>query len=608
MTNPRIEQAIGHMHAGAWDEATQVLQGVLDDVPGDAQALRLMGTIHYANGRLEPAANLLEASVRADPGALSGWLNLGSVHLAVGRPDQAVEAAERALAIDARSTDALFNLGVALQHDGRHEEAEQAYERLLAVDPGSVDARMNLAALAMLRGALPRAAALAEAIVAASPEHLQARLCAARAHAGTGDADLADEHLRAAEDLAGGSPAVLGERIEWLIGLGRFPEAEALLERLLGAELAEPGPLCQLARVLEETGRSDAALERLREARERFPRSPEVAVQLAATLAAARCADEALEAAGAALALAPDSAQAHLCHGERLLELGRLEEADAALARAVGLAPPIVLAHDRRVRVALERGEPEAALEICERYLAAHPTERTLLAAKGMILHELGEHARAAELLGLEPLPMIEQIEAPEGFESVTAFNRALEAHVRAHPSLAESPSSHATRNGHHTGNLFAGERGPFAAFEALLWEASVRFVDRPIDHAYLRDAPDLERIFCWAVLMRREGHQAAHIHPAAWLSGVYYARVPEAVSDESNTEGWLEFGEPPRELYRLEGEQAHRLVRPREGTLVLFPSYLYHRTIPYEADAERLSIAFDFLPRLAPAGQMRSG
>ena len=54
---------------------------------------------------------------------------------------------------------------------------------------------------------------------------------------------------------------------------------------------------------------------------------------------------------------------------------------------------------------------------------------------------------------------------------------------------------------------------------------------------------------------------------------------------------------------YRLEREQPHRLVHPEAGLLALFPSFLYHRTVPYHADEERLSIAFDLLPRLASFG-----
>ncbi len=36
---------------------------------------------------------------------------------------------------------------------------------------------------------------------------------------------------------------------------------------------------------------------------------------------------------------------------------------------------------------------------------------------------------------------------------------------------------------------------------------------------------------------------------------------------------------------------------RPEEGLMMVFPSYFYHRTIPFEAAEHRISIAFDVLP-----------
>jgi hypothetical protein len=36
------------------------------------------------------------------------------------------------------------------------------------------------------------------------------------------------------------------------------------------------------------------------------------------------------------------------------------------------------------------------------------------------------------------------------------------------------------------------------------------------------------------------------------------------------------------------------RRVRPEEGRPVLFPSYFFHRTTPFDADGTRVSLAFD--------------
>ena len=94
---------------------------------------------------------------------------------------------------------------------------------------------------------------------------------------------------------------------------------------------------------------------------------------------------------------------------------------------------------------------------------------------------------------------------------------------------------------------------------------------------------------------MRAQGHQSAHVHPTSWLSAVYYVRVPDLVqSDDNAHKGWIEFGQPP-EHYPITKKPVVTSIEPTEGTLILFPSYIYHRTIPYEDDALRISIAFDF-------------
>ena len=96
---------------------------------------------------------------------------------------------------------------------------------------------------------------------------------------------------------------------------------------------------------------------------------------------------------------------------------------------------------------------------------------------------------------------------------------------------------------------------------------------------------------------MGKAGHQLAHIHPAAWLSGVYYVKVPEIVSDDSGgRSGWIVLGSPPDHFHNRVVPEI-RAVKPEPGKMLLFPSYYYHHTIPYESDETRISIAFDLIP-----------
>lgn len=94
-----------------------------------------------------------------------------------------------------------------------------------------------------------------------------------------------------------------------------------------------------------------------------------------------------------------------------------------------------------------------------------------------------------------------------------------------------------------------------------------------------------------WSVRLRAQGYHACHSHPAGWISSALYISLPDGDAMGAAPAGWLRFGTPPTELgpdLAPYGE-----VEPAEGKLVLFPSTMWHGTMPF-ADGERLSIAFD--------------
>ena len=101
-----------------------------------------------------------------------------------------------------------------------------------------------------------------------------------------------------------------------------------------------------------------------------------------------------------------------------------------------------------------------------------------------------------------------------------------------------------------------------------------------------------------WSVVMDTQGHQLPHMHPDGWVSGVYYVELPQSMHSAKDTQdGWIEFGRPLRELSGTT-EPEVRVIRPEEGMLVLFPSYFYHQTIPFDSAEQRVCIAFDAVPK----------
>jgi uncharacterized protein (TIGR02466 family) len=97
-----------------------------------------------------------------------------------------------------------------------------------------------------------------------------------------------------------------------------------------------------------------------------------------------------------------------------------------------------------------------------------------------------------------------------------------------------------------------------------------------------------------WSVLLRSGGHHSNHVHPDGWISSAFYVALPADLAEphgEACRDGWLTLGQPQKELGL--DLPALRHIRPRVGTLVLFPSWIWHGTIPFH-QGERITVAFD--------------
>jgi tetratricopeptide (TPR) repeat protein len=96
-----------------------------------------------------------------------------------------------------------------------------------------------------------------------------------------------------------------------------------------------------------------------------------------------------------------------------------------------------------------------------------------------------------------------------------------------------------------------------------------------------------------WSVRLRGGGFHVSHTHPMGWISSALYVSLPEPKQLGAAPAGWISFGVPPEAL-RL-NLPAYGHVEPKPGRLVLFPSTLWHQTLPFD-DGERLVIAFDVM------------
>jgi hypothetical protein len=70
---------------------------------------------------------------------------------------------------------------------------------------------------------------------------------------------------------------------------------------------------------------------------------------------------------------------------------------------------------------------------------------------------------------------------------------------------------------------------------------------------------------------------------------------LPQEVRAAQDQAGHIQFGVPL--LDKDLTLPARRILKPEVGKLVLFPSYMWHGTIPFHSEQSRLTVAFDLLP-----------
>lgn len=340
--------------------------------------------------------------------------------------------------------------------------------------------------------------------------------------------------------------------------------ARRSFERLV--ELRDsPGARFLLGSTCNRLGDWEAALASLEAAVEREGGSSDMYRELGTALDGLGRREVALEAYRESTRLGPDSSAAYERLGRLLFRMGRYDEADLAFRTMaeIGDDPTVAMASQLVVARAAG-GESEEAL-------AGRVREETRTVA-------------------LDP---------PDRYASMAEFNSAIERQLLSLPRVFE-PDRKATKHGWQVRHLHAVTEGPVSELLACVKDAVQAYVDdRPgdDDHPFLGSPPARVRLSAWSVLMKEKGQELAHIHPGGWLSGVYYVKIPPTINESSESHaGWIEFGRPTQEWEApFESPLERRL--PMEGTAILFPSYLYHNTVPHRGEDLRICIAFDVMP-----------
>ena len=113
-------------------------------------------------------------------------------------------------------------------------------------------------------------------------------------------------------------------------------------------------------------------------------------------------------------------------------------------------------------------------------------------------------------------------------------------------------------------------------------------------DDYYISRWPTKSKLIGWYIKLKKQGQLKSHMHPTGWLSGVFYLKVPKPLKIN---EGSINLSLQGLD-YPYDKSLPNFYYTPKPFDLILYPSSLFHYTVPFTSNDERHCIAFDLTPK----------
>ena len=212
----------------------------------------------------------------------------------------------------------------------------------------------------------------------------------------------------------------------------------------------------------------------------------------------------------------------------------------------------------------------------------------------------LGNAAAVRDLVDYDRFFRSSVMDPPAGYD-LEQFNRALAVEIKTTElKFYDAPNQRPLQGGWRSGEITESGLPAIRLWTQAIRREIERYVaelPRDADHPFLVARPADYVLGAWAVVSQSESYHRFHLHPRAWVTGVYYTMRPAVSREPGSRRGWLRVGPPEDYGVSTAHGWGERAIAPEPGTLVLMPGYFFHGTYPTGADEERICIAFDVMP-----------
>lgn len=576
---------------------------------------------YYQDNRFDDAEEEALSITKKFPKHHFAWKILGIIYLRTSRFTEALSANKRAIELSPKDTEAYNILAVIYKELGSLQEAEASCLKAIELNPNFFQAHSNLGNILKELGNFEKA----------KDSYLQAL---------TLNPNLAEVHSN------------LGNIYKELNKL-QMAEDSYLQALKLNPNLAEAHS--NLADIYKELGMFQDAVSSCLKAIELNPNLAVAYINLGVTYKELGRLQEAEFNCLKAIKLNPNLAEAYNGLGIILKDLNKLNEAEVSFKKALSLKPDMLSVIDHMGDLMQMSGRFEDAEVYYKKYISIAPNKSSLTKSLGSRLQAQGQFQKALNLFDTYDTPesrsrAIECLyalgknkdiykriennqERDEKNVAIAAFstfltqvnkiktanrfcNKPLDfLHTSNLSSKVENsnlfienlikdlenvgkvwnPSNQSGNGGFKSiGNLFEYSNSNIKTLKDIILREIDLYHDKFRNEkcTFIEKWPVNKNITGWHIILKEDGYHNSHIHPDGWLSGVIYLKVVPTLNKD---EGAIKFdlAIPDHQHHNL----PMKIYNPQIGDIVFFPSSLYHGTIPFSSDTERIIVSFDLKP-----------
>jgi tetratricopeptide (TPR) repeat protein len=557
-------QAYAMRKVGDFLESKKTYETAIKQFTDDCKLYIGYGNLLFQLKEFEDAKNQYLVALSINGDTFDALFSLARVTSELNAPEEAIDYYARALELSNHHSGARIGMAVVLLQLGRSNEAKNCYKMVLTQDTKNFIAANNLANIYRNEGEIPTACNILENAIMINPFN----------------------------------PVLLQNYAACLVLDDELAKAHQCYESAIVKYPNNVELNIEFAKFLWAKG-SPNAFEHIYKNLTDYCANPPLSIALMNMLIKLELFLDAKKIGERLLSDSPNNWNLLTLLSSIYRGLGDLRKAITYSKNAVFLAPPNnnVVAKNELGYSLLANKEADAALliysSLCEEQFN-NQGWWTLYATSLKAVGDLKNYNWLYDYGQLIYSKSIVDLIHSETFEN---FNQQLLEELLGLQKEKQYPIEQTLRHGTQTReDLFSNNLPKLKQLKNMILERALQHVQsKKLDKQH----PFLSRLSSkllfggsWSVVLAKEGYHKNHFHSQGWLSGIYYAEVPDDV--ESNGCGWLVFGKP--EIKGFE-EYTDYMLKPENGLLVLFPSYMWHGTKPLQSDSRRVTVVFDLIP-----------